>query len=103
MFWSRRRAAREFQQLVDTLRMQITPLSHDVTRISNEATMLLGDIRRQVEKVDDGVTAVRDMAVRVQSFEEEIEERVGEPLRDFAVLLNALARGMEAFFRVLLR
>jgi len=98
-----RRTAREVEKTLETARMQIVPLSHDLTVISQEVNGILQSIHRQVDRVEEGITSVRDTAVRLQEFEKEIEEKIESPLLQFATLVSAVSRGVEAFIRIIRR
>jgi len=95
-----RRTFRELEKLFDTARMQITPLSHDLTAISLEFKGIFQSIRRQVDKVEDGITSVRDAALRLKEFQAEIEQTIEGPLLELASLVKAVSRGAEAFLRI---
>ena len=94
-----RRTAREAEKLLDTVRMQIVPLSHDLTIISKEVSGILQSIHRQVDRVEEGIATVRDAAERLREFEETVLIRVEEPLLELATLLSAVSRGIGAFLR----
>jgi uncharacterized protein YoxC len=94
-----RRTSRELEKLFDTARMQITPLSHDLTAISLEIKGIFQSIRRQVDKVEDGITSIRDAALRLKEFQAEIEQTIEGPLLELASLVKAVSRGAEAFLR----
>jgi uncharacterized protein YoxC len=94
-----RRTAREAEKLLDTVRMQIVPLSHDLTVISKEVSGILQSIHRQVDRVEEGIATVRDAAERLREFEETVLIRVEEPLLELATLLSAVSRGIGAFLR----
>jgi uncharacterized protein YoxC len=98
-----RRTAREVENILETARMQIVPLSHDLTVISQEVNGILQSIHRQVDRVEEGVINVRDTAVRLREFEREIEEKIESPLLELATLVSAVTRGVEAFVRMLRR
>jgi uncharacterized protein YoxC len=98
-----RRMAREVEKILETARMQIVPLSHDLTVISQEVNGILQSIHRQVDRVEEGVINVRDTAVRLREFEREIEEKIESPLLELATLVSAVTRGVEAFVRMLRR
>ena len=95
-----RRTSRELEKLFDTARMQITPLSHDLTAISLEIKGIFQSIRRQVGKVEDGITSVRDAALRLKEFHAEIEQTIEGPLLELASLVKAVSRRAEAFLRI---
>jgi uncharacterized protein YoxC len=94
-----RRTAREAEKFLETARMQIAPLSHDLTVISREISGILQSIHRQVDRVEEGMTTVRDAAGRLREFEETVLTRVEEPLLELATLINAVSRGIAAFLR----
>ena len=97
-----RRTAREAEKVLETVRTQILPLSHDLSVVSGEVKEILESIHRQVERAEDSITAVRDSAERLRDFEEEVLDRFGTPLFKLATLFGAVGRGVEAFFRTLL-
>jgi len=94
-----RRTAREAEKFLETARMQIVPLSHDLTVISKEVSSIVQSIHRQVDRVEDGIAAVQDTARRLREFEEAIFTIVGEPLLKLAALVSAVSRGIGAFLR----
>ena len=97
------RMCRELEKLIDTVRIQVTPLSRDLSAISREVKGILESIHQQVEKVEDGVTTVRDITLRLREFEIEMQRRIEEPLLELAAVVGAVTKGVEAFFRVLRR
>jgi uncharacterized protein YoxC len=98
-----RRTSRELEKLFDTARMQVTPLSHDLAAISLEIKSMLQSIRRQVDKVEDGITAVRDSALRLKEFQLEVQQMIEDPLIELAALVKGVSRGVEAFLRIFRR
>jgi uncharacterized protein YoxC len=98
-----RRTSRELEKLFDTARMQVTPLSHDLTAISLEIKNMLQSIRRQVDKVEDGITAVRDSALRLKEFQQEVQQMIEDPLIELASLVKGVSRGVEAFLHIFRR
>ena len=83
--------------------MQIVPVSHDLTILSQEVNGIIRSIHRQVDKIEDGVTTVRDGAERLREFEEDMVQRIEEPLIEMATLLSAVTRGVDTFVRLLWR
>jgi hypothetical protein len=83
--------------------MQVTPLSHDLTAISLEIKGILQSVRRQVDKAEDGINAVRDAAFRLKKFQGEIERTIEEPLLELAALVRAVSRGVETFLHIFRR
>src|SRR5512136_2689929 len=92
-----RRTAREAEKLLETARMQLVPLSHDLTVISREVSGILQSVHRQVDRVEDGIATVQGAAERLRDFEEAILTRVEEPLLELAALVRAVSRGIGAF------
>ncbi len=94
-----RRTAREAEKLLETARMQLVPLSHDLTVISREASSILQSVHRQVDRVEEGITTVQDAAERLRDFEEGVLTIVEQPLIELATLVRAVSRGIGAFLR----
>jgi uncharacterized protein YoxC len=91
-----RRTAHEAEKLIDFLRLQVAPVSHDVTAISLEVKSVIQSIHRQVDRVEGGIETVRDMALRVKEFQIEVQRRIEDPLVQLAVVLLGVKRGVEA-------
>jgi uncharacterized protein YoxC len=98
-----RRTAHEAEKLIDFLRLQVAPVSHDVTAISLEVKSVIQSIHRQVDQVEDGIEMVHDMAVRVNEFQLEIKRRIEEPLLQLAAVLGGVKRGVEAISSIFRR
>jgi len=92
-----RRTAHEAEKLLETARMQVVPLSHDLTVISREVTSILQSVHRQVDRVEEGIATIQGAAERLRDFEEAILTRVEEPLFELAALVRAVSRGIGAF------
>src|SRR4030042_1182514 len=88
-----RRTAREAEKFLEIARMQIVPLSHDLTIISKEVSGIVQSIRRQVDRVEEGIATVQDAAGRLREFEETVLAIVEEPLLKLATLVSAVSRG----------
>ena len=94
-----RRTAREAEKFLETARMQIVPLSHDLTVISKEVSDIVQSIHRQVDRVEEGIATVQDAARRLREFEETVVAIAEEPLLRLATLVSAVSRGIMAFLR----
>jgi len=94
-----RRTAREAEKLIETARMEIVPLGHNLTVISKEISSILQSVHRQVEKVEEGIATVQDAAGRLRDFEEAALTIVEAPLVKLATLVSAATRGIGAFVR----
>ena len=98
-----RRTSLEAEKFFETIRLQIVPLAHDLTVVSQKVNGILQSVHRQVGKTEDAFTAFRDTAVRLRDFEEEILQKVHEPLSEIATVLGAVGRGVGAFARIFRR
>jgi len=87
-----RRTAKEAEKLMEISRQQIVPISHDLTIILNDTKRIVQSIERQVGKVEEGVGAIRDTAMNVKNFEEEIQERIEQPIIETVTLISAIAK-----------
>jgi uncharacterized protein YoxC len=98
-----RRTSLEAEKFFETVRLQIVPLAHDLTVISQQVNGILQSVQRQVGKAEDAFTTFRDTAVRLRDFEEEILHKIQEPLSEIATLLGGVGRGVGAFVRIFRR
>lgn len=98
-----RRTAHEAEKLIDSVRLQVAPVSRDVTAISLEVKRVIQSIHRQVDRVEGGIETVHDMAVRVKGFQIEVQRRIEEPLFQLAAIFSGVKRGVEAFARIFCR
>jgi len=94
-----RRTAREAEKLLETARMEIAPLSRDLTLISKEISSIVESVHRQVKKVEEGIDVVQDAAGRLRDFEEAVLTIVGGPLLKLPTVISAVFRGIGAFVR----
>ena len=94
-----RRTAREAEKLLEAVRMQVVPLSHDLTVISGEISSILQSIHRQVDGVEEGIATVQEAAERLRNFEEGVLALVEKPLLRIATLISAVSQGLGAFLR----
>jgi uncharacterized protein YoxC len=95
-----RRTAKEAEKLIDSVRIQVAPVSRDIGLISRDVKSIVQSVHRQVDRVEDGVETVYDMAVRVKEFQIDVQRRIEEPLLQLAALLGGMKKGIEAFARV---
>jgi uncharacterized protein YoxC len=98
-----RRTAHEAEKLIDSVRLQVAPLSHDVTAISLEVKSVIQSIHRQVDRVEGGIETVHDMAVRVKEFQIGVQRRIEDPLVQVAAVLIGIRRGVEAIANIFSR
>ena len=98
-----KRTAAEAQKLLDTVRQQIVPFSHDFVRIVEDVRRVLGSVDRQVNKVEGSVDALKDTALKIRDLEARLQERVEQPLLELAGFISGLMKGLGAFFASLRR
>jgi len=98
-----RRTSLEAEKFFETIRLQIVPMAHDLTVISQQVNGILQSVQRQVGKAEEAFTTFRETAVRLRDFEEEILHKVQEPFSEIATLLGAVGRGVGAFVRIFRR
>ena len=98
-----RRTAHEAEKLIDSVRLQVVPVSRDITAISREVKSVIQSIHRQVDRVEGGIETVHDMAVRVKEFQLEVKRRIEEPLLQLAAVLGGVKRGVEAISSIFYR
>jgi uncharacterized protein YoxC len=91
------RTAREAEKFFEAARMQVVPLSHDLTVISREVSGILQSVHRQVDRVEEGIATVQGAADRLREFEEGVLTIVEQPLIQLATLVRAVSRGIGAF------
>jgi uncharacterized protein YoxC len=98
-----RRTAREAEKLIDSVRVQVAPVSRDVALISRDVKSVVQSIHRQVDRVEDGIETVHDMAVQAKGFQLEAKRRIEEPLLQLAAVLGGVKRGVEAISSIFRR
>ena len=98
-----RRTSLEAEKFFETIRLQIVPMAHDLTVISQQVNGILQSLQRQVGKAEEAFTTFRDTALRLRDFEEDILHKIQEPLSEIATLLGAVGRGVGAFVRIFRR
>ncbi len=100
--WRIRKLAVEAERLVETVRMHMPPLIHDMTKITSDIRSIVHTLERQAPKVGDAVEALRVTARDVQDFERMLRERLERPLLDLTALISGIARGVVTFWRTLI-
>ena len=98
-----RRIAREAEKLIESVRPHVAPISRDIGLISRDAKSIVQSIHRQVDRVEDGIETVHDMAVRVTEFQRQVQRKVEVPLLQLAAVLGSVKNGVEAMARIICR
>lgn len=97
-----RRLAMEAEKLVETVRMNLPPLIHDITKITGDVRSIVHTVERQTPKLGDAMEALRITARDVQDFERMLRERLERPLLDLTALMSGVMRGIVSFWRTLI-
>jgi uncharacterized protein YoxC len=98
-----RRTATQVEKIIETARMQMVPLSHDLTILSQEVRKILESICRQVESVEEGMDTFRHTALRLRNLEEELLQKVQKPLLEATALISGILQGIELIRRLFRR
>jgi len=86
--------------LIDSVRLQVAPVSRDILA---EVKSVIKSIHRQVDRVEDGVETVHDMAVRGKEFQIEVQRRIEEPLLQLAAVMGSIKISMGGMARLFRR
>jgi uncharacterized protein YoxC len=97
------KAFSEAQKFFELARLQLTPISHDITRITTEVNGILRSVQKDVDKVGDSLEHIRDTTRNLKEFEYMIQERIQEPLLEISTLLSALIKGGRVFWNTFTR
>jgi uncharacterized protein YoxC len=92
----------ELKKLVETLRIQIEPLTRDLTDILRQTKDILQSFHREVDQIEEGVSAVSDIAVRLKELQKQVQQRVETPLFELVTLIGSMIKRFQSiikFFR----
>ena len=93
----------EARRFIEMSRLHIAPLSHDVTQIISDVRSIVKSVDKEMAKVGESLTAVRDTTRNLQEFEAMIQERIERPLLDITAVLSALVKGSRVFWQNFVR
>lgn len=92
------KALGEIQKLTELVRLQMAPISHDVSQIIGDIRSIVKSAEKNMDKVGDSITAVRDTTRNIRQFETMLQERVERPLLDATTILSAALKGGKIFW-----
>jgi len=92
------RTSCELKKLIETVNAQIEPLGRSLNDVLRQTRDMLQSIGRQVDRMEEGVIAIRDIAVRLQELQKDIQERVF-PLLKVAGLVGIGGKGLLSFIK----
>ena len=95
-----RRTAKEAEKLMETTRQQIAPISHDLIIIVNDVKRIITSIQKQMGMVEDGVGDIKNTVTRITNFEKELQEKLQQPVIEFATLISAVSKAVRAFIEI---
>jgi len=95
-----RRTAKEAEKIMETSRQQIAPISHDLTIIVNDVKRIIQSLQKQMGMVEDGVGDIKDTVTRITEFERELQEKLQQPVIEFATLISAVSKAIRAFLDI---
>ncbi len=98
-----RQTAKEAEKLIDSVRVQVAPISRDIGLISRDVQSIAQFIHRQADRVETGIETVRDMAVRVKEFQVEIQRRSVKPLGMLISILGGFKHSIGSMARIVSR
>ena len=98
-----RRTAHEAEKLIDSVRLQVAPVGRDLGLIFQDVKSILQSIHRQVDRVEDGIETVHDMALRAKEFQIDVQRRIEEPILQLAAVFSGVKRGIEVFASIFCR
>ena len=89
----------ELKKLAESIRIQIEPLTQDLTDILRETKDILQSVHREVGQVGEGVSAARDIAVRLNELQQQVQQRVETPLIELATLIRPIIKGFQSILK----
>ena len=95
-----KRTAKEAEKLMETSRYHIAPISHDLTIIVNDIKRIVQSIQKQMGMVENGVGDIKDTGTRITQFEKELQEKLQQPVIEFATLISAVSKALRAFIDI---
>ncbi|MBN1155171.1 DUF948 domain-containing protein [candidate division KSB1 bacterium] len=87
-----RRTVKEAEKFIELARLQIAPIAHDITLIIGDGKKISDSFKNQVQKLDQGVDAIKNAALNVKNFQLQIEDRVRNPLLEVISVITVIAQ-----------
>ncbi len=97
-----RRLLREAEKFVETARLHLPALMHDVTQISSDVRSIVRSVERDMPKLGHALDSLRATARDIHDFERALRERFERPLVSLTAVIGGLVRGFNVFWRRLL-
>ena len=94
---------RELEKFVDTARQHVPAVLHDVTQISSDVRSIVRSVERDMPKVSQAVESLRATAAEIHELERIVRDKIELPLMNVSAVVGGVLRGLNAFWRTLLR
>jgi len=94
---------RGLENFVDTARQHIPGVMHDVAQISSDVRSIVRSVERDMPKVSQAVESLRATAEEIHELERTIRDKIERPLLNVSSVIGGVLRGLNAFWRALLR
>lgn len=93
---------REVEKFLETARLHVPALMHDVTQISSDVRSIVRSVERDMPKLSRAMDSLRATAGDIHDLERAIRDRIEGPLLGLSAITGGLLRGFNAFWRRLL-
>lgn len=94
---------RELEKLTSAAREYVPALMHDVTQISSDVRSIVRTVERDAPKLTQAMESLRATAAEIHDLERMLREKIEGPLLNLSSLMGGMLRGLNAFWRALLR
>lgn len=94
---------RELEKLMGAVREYVPALMHNVTQISSDVRSIVRTVERDVPKVSQALESLRATATEIHELERMLREKIEGPLLNLSSLIGGMLRGLNTFWRALLR
>ncbi len=92
------RTADELRKLIQTLSAQVIPLTTQMSEVIRHTEDLIQSFHKEAEHMGEGITALRDVAIRLRDFQREIQDKTF-PLLKLASLIGFGSKGVLSFIK----
>ena len=98
-----RRVLEEVQKFVETARLHLPPIMHDVTQIGSDVRSIVRTVERDIPKLGKAFESIRDTADEIYKLEQMIRKRIQGPLLDASSIFSGFLRGFYTFWKKLFK
>ena len=94
-----RRLLHEIEKLIESARLNLAPLIHDVTQITWSVQKLIGNIEHIVQSVDDSFEAVRNTTDELRDFGRRISHLIERRFAIISAFFRGVGEGLSKYWR----